>query len=75
MSRCRECGEEAGYRERICYDCAKKWRDRRLAAFKQAEGELGVLDATNHKAYIRRVKELERIEDSQSTEAHGTDAT
>jgi hypothetical protein len=44
----------------VCHPCKRKWKERRIAAFTQATSELGALTADNHKAIIKRVKQLEK---------------
>ena len=57
--RCIKCGAETGF-GRICWTCMKSWKDRRAAAYEQAERELGSLCAENHQAIVKRIKQLER---------------
>lgn len=59
MSKCRKCGYEVSY-GRICRDCMKSWKEKRIKAFNQAIIEIGPLNATNLKAIQKRVKQLEK---------------
>ena len=60
MSRCGKCGEDQGFKgDRICSKCVQAWREKRVAAFKQAEMEFGPLCAENHARIVKRVKQLE----------------
>ncbi len=61
MAHCRRCGVEIHtIGKRICRTCMRKWIDRRLIAFNQAESELGEMAAVNLEAIKKRVKQLER---------------
>ena len=60
MGRCRRCGHDAWPRRGICDSCLKKWCDKRLSVFRQAESEIGPLSADTHTAIVKRVKKLER---------------
>lgn len=59
MGRCLRCGQDAWPYFKYCGKCRKAWREGRDAAFNKATEELGPLNADNHKAFARRVLELE----------------
>lgn len=60
MSRCKTCGKDAWPNRFVCPRCLRAWLDKRKAAFSQAQDELGLLTKANHKAIVKRTKELER---------------
>jgi hypothetical protein len=60
MGRCKYCGGDTLWRMTVCHPCKRKWKERRIAAFNQATSELGALTADNHKAIIKRTKQLEK---------------
>lgn len=61
MARCKYCGNQTVWAgQRVCGSCLRKWKERRISAYEQATTELGKLTPENHKALIKRVKQLER---------------
>jgi len=61
MAHCKYCGDKTVWAgQRVCHACLRKWKERRISAYEQATQELGKLTPENHKALIKRVKQLER---------------
>jgi len=60
MSKCRKCGKETWQSRLFCLSCSLAWQEKRKNAFVRAESELGKLCADNHKAIVKRIKEIEK---------------
>ena len=66
MSKCKYCGSSTVWAgQRVCHACLAKWKERRISAYEQATAELGKLTPENHKALIKRVKQLGRAAQKQ----------
>ena len=63
MAHCKYCGRETLWAgQRVCHTCLRGWEEKRISAYEQATNELGKLTPENHKALIRRVKQLEKAD-------------
>ena len=61
MAHCKYCGRKTVWGgQRVCYTCLRGWKEKRISAYEKATKELGKLTPENHKALIKRVKQLER---------------
>ncbi len=61
MAECKYCRSKAVWGgQRVCGTCLRKRKERRISAYEQATKELGALTPENHKALIKRVKQLEK---------------
>ncbi len=58
--KCIRCGDDH-LNKRICSSCMKKWTDMRSAIYTQLVIKYGVLTPTNHEAFKKEMKRLEKI--------------
>ena len=61
MAKCKECGKESD-NYKLCTDCKKDWKRKRLKAYEIVESEMGKQTYQNRKEFTKRLNEVERGE-------------
>lgn len=59
MAKCKECGKESD-NYRLCTDCKKDWKRKRLKAYEIVESEIGKQTYQNRKEFTNSLNEVER---------------
>tara|TARA_R110000772_G_C13117687_1_gene421455 strand:- start:100 stop:288 length:189 start_codon:yes stop_codon:yes gene_type:complete len=61
MAKCKECGKESD-NYKLCTDCKKDWKRKRLNAYELVVSEMGEQTYQNRREFTKRLNEVERGE-------------